>query len=479
MEALSKYYKILQLHSPNPIAKACPSAQAHLAAEYPDFAESEPIKDRNLQRLLKRELDQGSIVAALCLRCYVSYTVVLVCQRIVSLYGERYGFRLEDLTPIVLTDDGELDLEITRTPKLSLQRPVKQRPVKHSSESGDRFQPLSYSILEKFDPEKSGLNTWTTRLTRQNQKLKEFLRDEYKILLISDWALLNTTQINPLKRLLIKYFNFSENETPIQDAILLLHAYRKVYLKKYQLQKNTQTRCPDPTPNEYAEMITLLTPEFFTHCLQNLEPLDDPKLNEIQIRDEKAEHLKRKLSELAIYLRHHRLKQYPPITFQPPTTDYSEVFSPYLKKAIVDIIQARLTTKRITPEKQKNFLIALHLLYREGKTQTEIAQILGFPRQDTVAKLLNLKALTIGLSCHMLTHLKHDIPTIAQACLDPDQLLKVQSSLDEYLQTVMLEDEKWRYTTPSFRAGNSQFGELLDTVLDQCLDLYPDRCNIN
>ncbi len=466
MDTLSQYSQILRLKSSGTIEpKNCPDAYNYLVTQYTEFSELATNQDhQNLQILLKQELGHYSMIAALCLRCYVSGIILFVCQNIVRRYKQRYGIQLVEIASILLTDDGTLNLDIKRVDdKLSIHTPNVQH--KHQN---DRFQPLSYKVLEKFDPQQSTLSHWTTRITRQSPELRDFLKKEYNILLISHWALLNSTTPKALKGILTRYFNFSETHPqPLNEALSVLSVYRSVYLSSYQNRR--KALCPDPTRQQYWQMTELLTDDFFRSCLKNLDlPTDNPKLANDVILNAKIDYIQERVFQIAMILRNHRLKIYPAIevaTSSQSDSDDSEAFAPFLKKAIRSIIQNRLNNSHIPQKNRDNFLTILHLTYVENKTQEEIANTLGLTDQTNVAKLLNMTKLTSGLACHMLTHLKNDVPTIAVACQNPDQLLKVQTSIADYAQKIMSEDKKWRHTSPNRRGQSNQFRQFIVEIL--------------
>jgi AraC-like DNA-binding protein len=469
METLAKYWKIVRLESSGDIAPLPrPTALQHLQTEYSEFADQDPLNDRTLQTLLVQQLKQAQLAAALCLRCYASHYILISCQRLVNNYGEHYGLKLSDLAPAVLTDDGSLPIEITPHPdKLSIQR-----PKKYENKQGERFQPLALRILEKFNPEKASLGTWAARLTWQDQTIKKILKEEYGILLISDWALLNDTQPAAFQRILIKYFNFPDPAQPLPSAayqsaaqqLLTLVATQQTYHDIY-VAEHVPTRgkpCSEPTLEQCQRMMTQLgmVPG------QPGSP-DSP-------HDFRAE----KLAALADYVRRHRLKQLPPpdqlLAASSATSsaiiipqEFLRLFDRYLGLAVAQTLQTRLTAKRMKPQKAKNILKALHLQYRVGLTQTEIAQQLGFPRQDTVSKLLDFKAMATGIIAHMSDRLKNDTPLLADYFNDPDRLLTLLAQLEGYLELVLKKDAQWRQTASQHRKEPSQLSQVIGDFLDQ------------
>ncbi len=463
MAALAKYWKLVRLQSSGAIAEIDrPPASQHLETEYIEFLSQAPIPDRTLQTLLVQELKQARPLAALCLRCYTSHYILLSCQRLVKNYGEHYGLNLSDLATVTLTDDGQLAIEIIhQNNKLSIQR-----PAQYTNDKGDRYQPLAYRILEKFDPQKAGLSTWASRLTWQDSKLKKFLKDEYGILLISDWALLNDTQPQRLKRILIKHFNFPDpdkqpanpgpnHQSAIRELLTLvstLETYHAIYLAEHIPKRGKP--CPEPTLDQCKCMITAL----------NLNQPDNPE----DFRTEK-------LQPIADYIRRHRLKQLPPQVLIPSPTDNDiidpellPIFDRYLTPAIAKTLTKRLTGPHITPQKAQKILQVLHLQYNQGLSQSEIAQQLQLPGQYSVSRILEFKLLSIGITTHMSERLQNDTPKLEAYFSDIDRLLNLQDQLQAYLGLLVNEDEKLRYQSAQYRQGQrSQLGEAICDFLDR------------
>jgi AraC-like DNA-binding protein len=467
MEALAKYWKITRLKFSGEIAVVeRPTALQHLETEYREFASQDPLNDRALQTLLVQQLKQAQLAAALCLRCYASYYILISCQRLVNNYGEHYGLSLSELAPVALTDDGSLAIEITSQPgKLSIQR-----PQKYANKQGERFQPLALRILEKFNPEKAGLGTWAARLTWQDTQVKKVLKEEYGILLISDWALLNDTKPAAFARILIKYFNFPDPEQPLPSAahqsaagqlltlVATMQAYHDVYLANHRPTRGKP--CPEPTLEQCQTMMAQL----------GMAP------GQIGSPDSTYDFRAEKLAPLADYIRRHRLKQLPPpdqllvaasssALSIPP--EFLRLFDRYLGLAVAQALQTRLTAKRMKPQKAKNILKALHLQYRVGVTQTEIAQQLGLPRQDAVSKLLDFKSMATGIIGHMSDRLKNDTPLLADYFNDPDRLLTLLAQLEAYLKLILQKDAQWRHTAIQHRREPSALSQVIGDFLEQ------------
>jgi hypothetical protein len=469
METLAKYWKIMRLQgSGDIVATDRPTALQHLNAEYGEFADQDPLPDRALQILLARQLQQSHVAAALCLRCFASYYILMSCQRLVKNYGQHYGFGVLDLVPVTLNDDGSLAIEIVQHEgTLSIQRPQNT-----ANKQGNRFQPLAFRILEKFDPEKSGLGTWASRLTWQDAKLKKLLKEEYGILMIGDWALLNDTQPSTFQRILIKHFNFpdpalEQAKTPayaaaikeLNQLVAALQVYHDVYVAEHTPKRGRA--CPEPTIAQCQRMMAQL----------QLSP------GTIGSPDSAEAFRSGNLMTIADYIRRHRLKLLPPSDLaQRPSAssdtpiipeEFLQLFNRYLGLAVTQAITQRLEHPSMKPEKASNILKVLDRQYRQGMPQGDIAKDLGFPRQDTVSKLLDFKHLKIGIIGHMSERLKNDTPLLAEYFNDADRLNTLLDQVEAYLDVILREDGRWRYTPLDKRQAPSQLASAIGDFLEQ------------
>jgi AraC-like DNA-binding protein len=455
MQNLRKYWHIVRLRfSGSPSDDPAPPALRHLEAHYPEFSHQDPLDDRALQTLLMQEVRQASALAALSLRCYISHTILTVCKLLVSTYHERHGVELTVLTSYLLTDDGELPILIqNQQGKLSIQRPL--TPQEDPQKTSTIFQPIAYKILEKFDPNKSALSTWASKLTRQSSELKQVLKEEYGILLITDWALLNDTTPNAFRKILINYYHYSEqpeaNCQALDAQVAILTAYQQVY-RKYHPPAPGKT-CQPPTLEQCQEMISILG-----------SADRDPQT-----------FLDEKLYPIAQQIRNYRLHRPPLAKSESQSTNaaesqFSGIFDNYLKGAVAAAIAAKVTQPNSTATQQANqrrCLTALYYLYQVGLSQSEIAKKLGFSGQDRVSKLLKLKDFYASLKFHMLVMLKKEIPEIASACDHPDHLLKIETAISEYLAPLAEEDKKWNSTPLEKRQQPSQLGRWICECLTQ------------
>jgi hypothetical protein len=379
--------------------------------------------DQNLQMLLMKDLWQGSMAAALCLRCYVSHWIVQKCRYLVENFGKvqfpgggtRYHFHQADLLPRLLDDAGEVDIEICSPihPTAKSARFLLQRPARFANEVGERYQPLAYRLIQTFKPDRGmSLKSWTIgHITQQSPDLQKFLK-EYNIILRSKWGLLNDTRPSPitLRKILHDY-----SESHIERFVAILKAYQKVYLKDRMASRRAGV-CHPPTPGQYQRMLEE----------EELRSLPGEAMDEHGLREA--------LEVLAGYIRNH--ETVPRSIVGEAQTD-TENSSPQassqglilLEKALAKSLPGALAgrMKQMHANNRKLFPQALYLLYVEGITQGEIAERLGLGGQDRVSKLLGLAKIQAGMPCHMLKAMKVTIPSVVDACQNPDQALVIKT----------------------------------------------------
>jgi hypothetical protein len=430
------YWQLCRLSSEGrATVKEMPVAHNYLEQLWPRLPKQD---DRNLQWLLMQELRAGNQAAALCLRSYVSHGIVRKVRHLVGEFGTTYRFREVDILPYVLTDDGELEIVI--------EGGALRRPAHFANADGELFQPLSYRILESFKPDReSSLNSWTTMLTQQDPGLRTILKDEYGLLLMTPWALLNDTKAISLKNILLKYHGFFEAQCDRPTRVLT--AYREVYLADRIGQKRAV--CLPPTIEQLEKMLARL------QDLPGGAIADSHRLLEV-------------LEEIATHIRKHHLGQHPIqadrlVHRDRGCTDIPLEMAGEIEQMLAKILFESLMerTEKMRAAKRARFLQALRLLYIEGLTQKEIAAQMDLPRQDNVSKLLSFSKLRSGMECHMLDFLRSRIPSVETACQNPDRLLEIQSDISTYFEPYFKEDEIWRYTQPGLRKEKSQIGVLI------------------
>ncbi|HEY9735027.1 MAG TPA: hypothetical protein V6D06_02050, partial [Trichocoleus sp.] len=174
-----------------------------------------------------------SYLAQLSLRCFVSHQILRVCTQLANQFGDFYSFTRDDLLPLVLDDTGE---------------------------TNHTYQPFTLEILNSYDGAKARLSTWAAQLTRHHDELNRYLLGK-GLYRASDWAILNDTTPEQLRRVLASYHGWGEAE--IAAAQNLLAQYHQVYRQarlNQRLQGQRLGRCQPPTPQQLRQILPQLQP---------------------------------------------------------------------------------------------------------------------------------------------------------------------------------------------------------------------------
>jgi hypothetical protein len=393
------------------------------------FQHSSNPDDREIQNHL---LNHPDPLAQLSLRCYISHIVVQTCISLVQQFGQRYHFSLSDLLPIVLDDDGQL------APR--------------------SYQPLSQKILQSFKPEVGSLTNWTIRLVRQNNNLQEFLLQQ-GLHLISDWAILNDTNTNSLRRMLSEFYRLTPQE--IDTAALLLDSYQSIYLSDRR-QVGDRKRCAEPSPSQLERIAALIAQTTGQSVALNgimaqlLSLAQKLRQYRIHRRGGKMVGRDREISfdipEIAEQLEY-SIGNIPPDpeaeTIDKFLADYRQQLLTALDTALTKVVQDRLQKQ---PKKAQPFLKALEQFHCQNKSMGEIAQNIGVKRQDDISRLLKLKAFRSDVRHLMLQALKSFMQ--AQDFISADRLQALDHAIGEQLDSLIATAQKEaatakEYITPS------------------------------
>jgi len=440
MEDTSKYWTLVRLNGFGGYrVDELAIARAYFS-QLPDLLPEEPKNPILTQLFPKYQL--GNAAAELCLRCFISHCILQECQSLVRQFGNYYHFDISDLLPYVLDDDGLL---------------------------ANNYVPLAYQILQSFNPATSSLNNWTGRLVRQNAELNRFFMEQ-GIYLISDWAILNDTKPEKLRRVLIEFYQWAS--APSEQAALILESYRLVYLSD-RIVQGAKGKCTDPTPDQLQRIASAL----HTKSNQTLSP--ESIFNQLQL--------------LAKKLRQYRLERYrssaqsidiPEISREAEQqlnsrvseTDeaqqflhaYRPQFLACLDAALEKVVSDRLTKFKTTTQ-TKQFYTALQLFHCQRLTMTAIAEQLNLPRQDSVSRLLKVKDLRTDVRLHMLPCLKTYVLEVAQE-YTPTRLQgfdeQIETALSEQIEQIILVETKQAQTARNYLTG-SLFSERLCAYLDR------------
>ncbi|MCL6435672.1 MAG: hypothetical protein K6T90_15960 [Leptolyngbyaceae cyanobacterium HOT.MB2.61] len=382
-----------------------------------------------------------SYLAELCLRCFISHQIQQVCAQLEARFGRQHGFTRHDLFPFVLDDDG--------------------KPGQH---------PLAIAILQSFDPERSSLSTWTTRLVKHHRELNAFLL-ECGVYLLSDWAILNDTTPHKLERVFAEVYPRTPLE--VKQAIALLESYHAVYRLERLRQRqagNGGRQCLPPTLPQLETISQLLRQK------ANLALSPDSVLTRLQTMADR-------LRQYRIATRRGTPEKSTPEIPDPPYLSspadseddpdrflqvYRHQFTDCLNRALEQVVGDRL--KSIKPPKNKHFITALQLFHCRKMSMTEIATHIGLKAQFEVSRLLKLKEFRADVRHWMLNYLRDRVTALAKDFLDPDQLrarnAQIEAALNQQIEEVIGSDEK-QAKTPKNYISDSFFARKLCEYLDE------------
>jgi len=434
METPWRYWQLVRLDSSgNTRTDEISKAKNYFEQKYLSVEDSDTI-DRAIAKSLWQVMT-AEIHAFLCLRCYVSHQILQVCLHLERQFGSNYGFRLEELLPYVLDDDGK--------------------------ESQSTYQPLSHQILQKFDPDRSSLSTWTTKLVKQHRELNAFLL-QYGVYLLSDWAILNDTSTQKLQRVLSDFHQLTSKE--IASAIALLESYHAIY-RQERLRQRQQGRalgqCQPPTIEQLQQIATILI----------------KRLNGQAIAPDAILH---RLQSLAQLLRQHRVHargNLPTTSLDAPSTKpiieaiaepdeetegktnflqkYRQQLLASLDQAFEKAIAVRLEGKTAKAQQRaKIFPLALQLFHCQDMAMGEIATRVGLKAQFEVTRLLKLKEFRADVRHYLLQILQSKVRDLAADHIDLERLTALDSeiaaALEEQIDSLLHDAESEAKTTKSY-----------------------------
>lgn len=455
----SKYWKLIRIDAAEEgrgyKIQPIPTAQEFLGENFPEFMNHLVVReDRVYRQLLKLLPEDGvnqtaGVEAELCLRCYVSYPILQSCMKRVRLFGSGNGFTYRDLLPFVLNDDGKI--------------------------SNGGFVPFSIEILHSFSPDqKCSLGGWVDLRVKQNPDLNRFLL-ERGLNFTSDWALLNRANLRQLAGM-------------DRDLVEVFHlVYRRD--RPQQRRQGTRQKCLDPTNEQLQEMI---------QCLRQRQGLVDSTSS-----------LLNQLKRLAQVLRQEDIwgrRGFPVVepleTTDPDTGETSvkdvpddtitsepeagerlelqqfcyEQLLHSLDQGIRQAIGDRVHSLKQRPRyKQLAHQVkpALRLLYLEGKSQGQIASMLGMTNQSQVSRILNPKELLVSIRQRTLEALLHRILEkvrelkIVDFPVSPDYFTNLMEQLDAFVDEQVFQAAAAEMNAGRDRSMESLFAQRLRQILNE------------
>ncbi len=350
---------------------------------------------------------EDALLALLCLRCWLSHQIAAACTQLASQFGKHYGFAAADLWPLVLDDDGRLSLT---------------------------YQPLSLTILKRYDPAQAALSTWASRMTKAHPEINRFCL-ERGLYRISDWALLNDTSVGRLARALPGL-----GETELAQKARLLTAYHQVYRRDriaQRQQSGRASRCLEPTDAQLLEISPNSPPN---RVLQQLCELAD-LLREHRIAVRRGMPLTRSLdatvedrSSVQIASEPRSSSEAEGVAQDQFVQRYRSHFLGSLDEAIASVTLSYVTGyEKRQPSKGQLFLSALDLFHCGGLSMGAIAKQIGLSSQVQVTRLLKLKRFRTEVCAHWFNQLKQEVKTEALQFIPPDRLSTITEQLEEIL----------------------------------------------
>ena len=265
MKTASKYWHLVSLDSSGKlkITEISP-AKKFFQQQFPNWLDGKAISDLEVQRNLiafkNVEREMTGAWAERCLRCFISHQIRQVCIQLEIQFGREHGFTRQDLFVYTLHDTLDNFRDSISTKKAS----------------NSQYKTLAIEILETFNPQKANLSTWATRLVKQNHELQRFLLEQ-GVYLISNWAILNDTNLKQVSRILSEFHNLTRIE--IDLASKLLACYHTVY-RQDRLKNRERGKCQTPSLEQLERITSLINKKanvVFSaqHTLSQLEKLAD------------------------------------------------------------------------------------------------------------------------------------------------------------------------------------------------------------
>lgn len=178
---------------------------AFFVSQFPEVVDCVNVPHLNIQHLLMQWYQEDETrhqMALSCLRCFISNQIKEICEQLEGKFGRKHDFTSAELLPLVLD---------------SIQKAPRQQDNANTSE-----QSLTTRIIESFDPEKSNLSSWTSRMFKSDRLVKRFLL-ERGIEQVTDWMILSYTNSARLERVLSR---FDCTKAEIDFARQLLNYYQ-------------------------------------------------------------------------------------------------------------------------------------------------------------------------------------------------------------------------------------------------------------
>ncbi len=389
--------------------------------------------------------------AGLCLRCYISNSILNTCKKIAYLFSAQKHFIYQDLLPFVLDDDGKNLIIVDKDGKTQLILDDNGE-VRTSA-----YKFFSVKVLQSYKPNSQSsmsLDNWVYLQTKQNPELKDFL-SEFGFQNLSDWALLNRARPQQLQRL-------SGRD---RTAVEIFHT---VYRRDRPQQRLAGARkCPDPSTAQLQEMLN--------------------SLQERGVIINTSVELLKELKQVATQLRQYDIWSYrePLDIYDPDTGNYTprpdlphsyfnesnleqqeilEFLHQQLRLALVAAIAQEIRSRIATLQKSKKyatfaqkFLTGLQLYYCHGLSLKEIAPKLGMTSWDQARRVLNpgellgkVRTLTVQQLLGKMLEKARELG-LTKTIPEPDYLKSLAEEIEAFV-----DEEIFTEAAAEIRAGQSR-----------------------
>lgn len=402
--------------------------------------------------------------AGLCLRCYVSGSILKTCKKIAYAFSAQKQFIYQDLLPFVLDDDGETLIIVDKDGKtqLILDDNGKARTT--------AYKIFSVKVLQSFRPSPQAsmsLDNWAYLQTKQNPELKNFL-SAFGFQNLSDWALLNRARPQQLQRL-------SDRD---RTTVEVFHA---VYRRDRLQQRLAGVRkCPDPSTAQLQEMLNILRKR-------------DVTVNTMIELIEELKQVATQLRQYDIWNYREPLDIYDPDTgnYTPrPDLPYSslnelnleqqeilEFLHQQLLLALVAAIAQEISDRIATLQESKKYatfaqklLPGLHLYYCHGLSLKEIAPKLGMTSWDQARRVLNpgellgkVRTLTVQQLLDRMLEKARELG-LTEIIPEPDYLKSLAEQIEAFV-----DEQIFQEAAAEIRAGKNRS---MDSFYAQQLRFY-------
>ena len=406
--------------------------------------------------------------AGLCLRCYISNSILKTCKKIAYLFSAKKHFIYQDLLPFVLDDDGKNLIIVDKDGKTQLI-------LDDNGEARtSAYKFFSVKVLQSYKANSQSsmsLDNWVYLQTKQNPELKDFL-SEFGFQNLSDWALLNRVRRQHLQRL-------SGRDRTVVEI------FHTVYRRDRPQQRLAGVRkCPDPSTAQLQEMLN--------------------SLQERGVIINTTVELIKELKQVATQLRQYDIWSYrePLDIYDPDTGNYTprpdlphsylnesnleqqeilEFLHQQLRLALVAAIAQEIRSRIASLETSRNyatfaqkFLTGLQLYYCHGLSLREIAPQLRMTSWDQARRVLNpgkllskVRTLTVQQLFDRMLQKARELG-LTKIILEPDYI----KTLAEQIET-FVDEEIFTEAAAEIRAGQNRS---LDSFYAQQLRFYFEKC---